>query len=99
MKSKREVLEESIGNWAESARHDRKQFLASFAIAATGIGLVGIGIKTALSGDVPGGVFEMGFGGGIATTFGKIGLSEIQDFAEMTALTEVRQNQLNELVE
>ncbi len=97
MKRQRESLEESIDSWAESARHDRKQFLASFAIAATGVGVFGIGIKTALSGDVPGGVLEMGIGGGLAATFGKIGLGEVQDFADMTAQTAVRQNQLDEL--
>ncbi|HLB66429.1 MAG TPA: hypothetical protein VJJ78_02450 [Candidatus Saccharimonadales bacterium] len=99
MKNQRETLEESRDSWTESASHDRKQFLASFAITATGIVLVGIGIKTALSGDVSGGVLEMGVGGGLATTFGKMGLSEVQDFANMTAQTAVRQSQLDELIE
>jgi len=99
MKDQRESLEESRDFWAESANYDKKQFLASFVIVATGIGLFGIGIKTALSGDIQGGVLEMGVGGGMAVAFGKIGLGEIQDFADMTAKTSVRQNQLDELAE
>lgn len=97
MKSQRDALEKSRDSWAESARECKKQFLASFVIAAAGIGLVGVGIKTVLEGDVPGGVLEVGAGGGLATTFGKIGLEEIQDFADMTSKTAVRQSQLDQL--
>jgi hypothetical protein len=39
-----------------------------------------------------GGALELLVGGPFALAFGKIGLSEIQDFADMTAQTVVRQN-------
>lgn len=98
MNTRREFLIESRDSWKESANHDRKQFLASFAIAATGLTLAGVGIGTMIGGDV-GGAIELVVGGGMAVAFGKTGISEVQDFADMTAQTAVRQSQINELAE
>ncbi|HUD03416.1 MAG TPA: hypothetical protein VMR51_01390 [Patescibacteria group bacterium] len=99
MSSQKEFLEESRDSWSESAKHDRKQFLASFTIAATGLALAGVGIGTAFSGDVIGGVIEIGVGGALAFASARQGLGEVQDFAEMTAQTAVRQSQIDELTE
>lgn len=65
MNSQKVPLEVSRDFWAESAAHDRKQFLSSFVIAATGIVLVGVGIKTALDSDIAGGFLAIGVGSGI----------------------------------
>lgn len=99
MSSQKEALVESRDFWRESARHDRKQFLASFAMAAAGLTLAGVGISTMASGDIAGGALEFVIGGGYAAAFTKTGLDEVQDFADMTALTAVRQSQINELGE
>ena len=99
MSSQRESLEESRDFWQESAKHDKKQFLASLVIAATGVTLVSVGIGTIVKGDLAGGALEIAVGAGLAAPSVKMGLDEIQDFADMTAQTAVRQSQIDELTE
>jgi preprotein translocase subunit Sss1 len=99
MSSQKEFLEESRDFWSESIKYDKKQFLASFAIAATGLTLAGVGVGTVMGGDVMGGLLELGFGGGLAIALGKQGLDEVQDFADMTAQTAIRQNEIDQLAE
>jgi len=99
MSSQRESLEESRDFWEQSAKGDRRQFLASFAIAAAGVALVGVGIGTIIKGDLAGGALGVVVGTGFAVPSVKMGLGEVQDFADMTAQTAVRQNQIDELTE
>ncbi|MDB5170676.1 MAG: hypothetical protein JWO35_370 [Candidatus Saccharibacteria bacterium] len=99
MSSQKELLEGSRDFWSESIKHDKKQLLASFAMAATGLTVVGIGVRTIIGGDAVGGLIELGVGGALAIALGKQGLDEVQDFADMIAQTAIRQNKIDQLVE
>lgn len=99
MTNRRELLEESKDSWIKSARHDKSQFLASFALTAVGIGLAGVGVKTALSGDVGGGIIEISAGTGITGLFGGLAVSEVEDYAHSTAQIVAKQHQIDELAE
>jgi hypothetical protein len=94
--NKRIFLEESRKSWAESAQHDKKQFLGSFALVSASVCVIGIGVKTIIDGDITGGTAAIAVGGGMSFAFGKEMLLEIQDYAEMTAVVAVRQSQLDQ---
>ena len=98
MSSKKDFLKESRDSWLECARGDRIQFLASLAITAAGFVVVGVGLDTLISGNL-GGTLELAAGSVVAIAFGKISLNGIQNFADMTAITAVRQSQIDELDE
>lgn len=99
MKSEREMLEESHDFWEESAKTDKKQFFASFAIAAGGAAMVGFGISRALDGDIVGASLAIGAGGVAASTGTDLGLREIQDYADSSANKAIWQHQLDQLLE
>lgn len=98
MFGKKEFLEESIEGWKEAEKNDRFQFLASFTVAATGICMTGVGIKTIAEGDVGNGIAAVVIGGGVATGFGRAGLHEISDYADSHSRVVARQEKLNKLV-
>ncbi len=95
MNRHRKFLVESRDFWQESANYDKKQILASFAIASTGIAYIGVGIGTIINGNLASGVVEVGVGSAIAIPYFKMSLSGIKDYAESTAITAVRQNELD----
>ena len=99
MSSQREFLIESRDTWQEQAKYCRSQFLGSFAIAASGLTLAGVGIGTIINGNVVGGAIGLAAGSAIAITSGKEGLGEVQDFADMTARTAIRQHEIDQLAE
>lgn len=98
MSGKREFLEESIEGWQEDEKDDRLQFLASFTVAATGLCMVGVGVKTITEGDVGNGIAEVVIGGGVAAGFGRAGLREISDYADSHSRVVARQEKLDKLV-
>jgi hypothetical protein len=92
-------LKESRNFWAESAQFEKKQFLGSFATASAGLVLIGVGIKTALSGDIVSGIAEVGAGSCIASSFGKMGLNDIKSYVETSSQVAIRQSQIDQLAE
>jgi hypothetical protein len=99
MANQRELLEESKDSWIRSARHDKFQFLGSFALTAVGIGLAVVGVKTGLSGDVGGSIIEISAGTGLTGLFGSLGASEIEDFIDSRDQVIAMQRQIDGLAE
>lgn len=99
MDNRIELLEESRNSWQESAEHDKKQFLASFAMTATGAFLTGVGTNATIDKDVRGGITGIAIGAIMAISSAKVVMEEIHDFAEMSARANTRQQQINEIAD
>lgn len=67
--------------WEETARYDRRSYLASFALAGASMIGVGAGIESVATGDATG-ILAITLGGLGAVAFGKIGMSGIDDYTE-----------------
>jgi len=94
MESTIELLEESRNNWQDEANHERRQIKSSLFLVVGSAALAGIGIGTILGGEISGGILEVAVGVSFSYLFAKVGLDEVQQYAEMTSLANERQHQI-----
>ncbi|MCA9342774.1 hypothetical protein KC950_02045 [Candidatus Saccharibacteria bacterium] len=97
MKETKDILQEQRDFWAQSAEYDKVSYKLSAVIALGGIGLIGIGIYALKEGDVVNGFIALGAGSGLAYSMGKLGMDEIQDFADDTAKVALVEHELEQL--
>lgn len=97
MIDREEHYQDEIDFWRESAKHDKKSFKISFAIAVGGTGLIGLGVKSFMEGDPVSGLLAVGSGAFMTGSLAKVGLDEIDDYADSTARVAQAQRSLGEI--
>ncbi len=97
MIDREEHYQDEIDFWQESVRHDKTSFKISFAIALGGTGLIGLGVKSFMEGDPVTGLLAVGNGVVMTGSMVKVGLDEIDDYADSTARVSQAQRSLEEI--
>ncbi|MBI4101195.1 hypothetical protein HY441_01825 [Candidatus Microgenomates bacterium] len=96
MENEKTWLENSRDSWLESAKHDKRQAMASFVIAASGAFMAGEGTMLALDGR-PVGILLAGGGALLSAGFGRMGKQELTGAMRTQAQAGVRQYQIEQL--
>lgn len=97
MRSEKEFLTDSRDSWQESANHDKKQALASFAIAASGISLATSGAIAGFEGAPVIGIPAFLVGVAVSIHSYRDAKFEIERAMKMQGLADIKQHELDNL--
>jgi|SRR3989344_4828557 len=97
MSDRKQQLSESRDFWQESAKHDKRQALASFAVAACGVSAATVGALASIEGEPIIGVPAIVVGAGLLISGYRQARSEIESAMDVQGLVAIRQHELDKL--